>query len=210
MDFATLTTRTLTRAQDTGNHVFSEAEVKGYLNDAYMDVVAARPDWPFMETRRTQVTVTAGTGVVDLPTDVWSVGAAFNATDGFMLDPLDGRGEPRRHFPDDTSAGPPTLYRVLGSQIEVYPTPTTDTVLELDAFAPPAELSGDTDEPAFPRQHHRILVNGALAELYDDDGNHAAGDRHRARFEAGIHRLAMDLFAPRQEGYPQVIDNFYG
>lgn len=205
MNFLELANRTQARAQDSGAHVFTLAEVKGYVNDAYMDVVAARFDWPFMETRRSTVTVPAGAGFVALPADVWHVGAVFNATAGIPMDPIHSRTEPRDLFPHSTT-GAPTLYRLLGPNLEVYPSPGADTTIELDAFAPPAELSGDTDEPAFPRQHHRILVSGALSFLYEDDGNQQAAAGHRARFEQGIQRLAMDMFAPRHEGYPGIVD----
>lgn len=206
MDLVALRTRVETRAQDAGNRVFSEAEIDGYINDAYMDVVAARFDWPFMETRRTQVTVSAGATSVALPADVWHVAAVFNATDGVAMSPIDGRNQARHLYPDP-GAGAPILYRVLGANLEVYPAPTVATTIELDAFAPPAELTA-TAEPAFPRQHHRILVSGALSFLYEDDGNMEAAAGHRARFEQGIQRLAQDLFAPRQEGYPGITDTF--
>ena len=204
MNLAELRTRVETRAQDAGNRVFSGPEIDGYINDAYMDVAAARYDWPFMETRRTQVTVAAGATFTALPADVWHVAAVFNATDGAPMDPIDGRNQARRIFPEPGS-GAPTLYRVLGANLEVFPAPAVATTIELDAFAPPAELTG-TAEPAFPRQHHRILVSGALSFLYEDDGNGEAAAGHRARFEQGIRRLEMDLFAPRSEGYSLIVD----
>lgn len=163
MNLSTLISRAMVRFQDPDGHTFGEGEWRAYVNDAYADVLAARFDWPFMETRRTSVAAAAGASAVALPDDVWHVGAVFNATDGFALTPLHGRAEARRDFPSSDAAGAPTFYRIIGAQLELYPTPERATTLEIDAFAPPAELAAGTDEPAFPRQHHRILVDGALA-----------------------------------------------
>lgn len=206
MNLSTLISRAMVRFQDPDGHTFGEGEWRAYVNDAYADVLAARFDWPFMETRRTSVAAAAGASAVALPDDVWHVGAVFNATDGFALTPLHGRAEARRDFPSSDAAGAPTFYRIIGAQLELYPTPERATTLEIDAFAPPAELAAGTDEPAFPRQHHRILVDGALAYAHDDDGKPQAGQLHRGRFEQGIRRLEMDLYAPRHEGYVPLLD----
>lgn len=205
MDRDALVARAETRFRDTNNNVYSPAEWADYVNDAYLDVVAADPYWPFLESRDTSLSVTAGTNTVTLPADVWRVTAVYNATDSFPMHPLHGRSEYRTWYPDATQTGSPTFYRLRGNILEVFPTAAATTEIDVDTFDPPATL-GAADEPVFPSQYHRLLVSGALAYAYDDDGNLQQGALHRGRFEQGIERMRADLLSPRLETYPTVID----
>ena len=205
MDLATLVTRCETRFQDVDNHVFSSDEWKAYLDDAYSEVLAYHPRWPFLEARATNLVVSSGTNSVDLPAGVWRVAAVFNATNEFPMSQIDGRGEYRQHFPDDTP-GHPSVYQVRANKLEVFPYASADTTLHVDHFVHPAGLTADDDEPVFPRPYHRILVDGALAMAYSDDGNQESAGIAQQRFMAGIERLKDDLFDARTEFYPIVQD----
>lgn len=194
------------RFLDTGNRIVTAAEWAEYINDVYTEVAGTHPDWPFLESRNEALSVTAGTGTVTLPTDVWRVTAVYNATDDYALDQMHGRAEHFRRFPDPASnLGQPSVYRLRSNVLEVYPWPATTTTLHVDVVAPPAEL-GASSEPVFPEQYHRMLIDGALAMAYGDQGELERGQAYRGRFERQLQNMLVDLLGPRGESYPVVLD----
>lgn len=206
MDLTALTTRCESRFRDTTNAVISEAQWKDYLNDAYADVHAASDVWPYLEARATNEVTTSGQ--ITLPTNVFRVTAVFNVTDELAMVPLQTRGEYRRWFADQTETGTPLYYRLRSNELELYPTPAVATEVAIDYWVPPADLSAGGDVPAFPAQYHRMLVAGALAYAYEDDGNPQQAEVHRARFERLLSQMKHELLGPRTEGYAEIVDNW--
>lgn len=211
MNLNALRDRCESRFGDTTNRIITDTEWLDYLNDAYMEVVAAEPNWPFLETRTTNLVVTAGTGEVALPTDVWRVTAVYNATDGIPLAPIPGQAQFRSYFPSPSSnPGIPLWYRLRGSTLEVYPYASAATTLHVDHPAPPAALNAGGDEPAFPEHHHRLLVVGALAKAYEDYPDKDVPNApalYEARFQRGIEKMRVELLLPRHDGYPTIVDD---
>lgn len=198
--------RCAARFRDVAYDIVTAAQWASYLEDAYQDVVAASPYWPFLESRAT-VNVTT-TGTVALPSDSWKVTAVYNDTDKYPLAPIDGRVEYRHMFPDPAAAvGPPRYYRLRGANIDVFPTPLVTTALILDTRLPPAALTAST-EPIFPEQYHRALVSGALAYAYEDDGNPAQAGIHRGTFDKLLYAMIQDLLDTRTEHYPTILDTW--
>lgn len=206
MNRNTIVDRCEARFLDTANKIVTATEWADYVNEAYMDVVGAHPDWPFLEARSEVVSVPAGTGTATLPSDAFRVTAVYNATDDYVLEPLDGRSSHFRHFPDPAAnLGTPTVYRLRSNVLEVYPWPSVTTTLHVDHFAPPATL-GATDEPVFPEQYHRILVEGAIARAYEDQGEPDRAVSYQTRFNRMLRDMLVDLLGPRTESYPAILD----
>lgn len=207
MNVADLTTTCELRFRDTANAIVSEPLWLEYLNLSHVDVVTADPYWPFLESQTTSLVVSSGAGTVALPTDSLRVSAVYNATRDVALVPIDGRSEYRHWFPNaDENLGTPQFYRLRGSTLEVYPFADTATTLHVDYFVHPGALV--SGEPVFPEAYHRILVHGALAYAYEDDGQLQQADVHRAQFERLLQRMRMDLLSPRTESFPMIVDNF--
>lgn len=207
MNLEALIARCQTRFRDEDAAVLDTTEWTGYLNDAYMDVVAASPLWPFLEARDETLSVAAGSGTVTLPADGWRVSAVYNATDGVPLIQLDGRAEYRHWFPNPSqSLGTPSFYRQRSNTLEVYPWAQVATELDVDLYLPPAALTTG-QEPVFAEQYHRVLVAGALAYAYEDDGNLEQANVQRSRFNQLLGDMLTDLLGPRGESYPAIIDS---
>lgn len=209
MDRNALTARCATRFRDEDHAVYTESDWVDYVNDAYAEVIAARHDWPFLESRNESLSVTAGTGFVALPTDGWRVTAVYNATNDFPLEQLDGRADYRHWFPNpDQNLGVPELYRLRSNNLEVYPWPAATTTLHVDLYLPPALLVNSTDEPIFPEQYHRILVARALSEAHRDDGNLDMAGQYEQQYGILLGNMGDDLLSTRGERYPEVRDTF--
>ena len=206
MNLTALQAQCKSRFRDTSNAIYADADWTNYLNDAYRDVNAAQPYWPYMETR-TPLTVPAHTAGIALSTGVFHVTAVYDETDKYLLEPLQGRSEYRDEYPDPAAiTGPPVHYRLRGGYLEVYPRPTVDTVLQVDHFVAPAALSAGGDVPAFPEQFHPILVSGAMAYAYEDDGNAAQAAIHWARFNTRLQMMALTMLAPRTSRFEGIAD----
>lgn len=207
MDRDAIVDRCESRFRDTSNAIYSAAEWADYVRDAEADVYAASPWWPFHENQASN-TITSG-GTLTLPSDAFRVTAVYNDTNDFPLVPIDGRSDYRYYFPDPgTNLGTPTHYRLQANELEVYPRPASDVDITIDYMVAPAVMSSGTAEPAFPEAYHRMLVSGALAYAYEDDGNMEQATIHRARFESLLTRMMDDLLQSRTERYSGIIDDF--
>lgn len=198
------------RFGDTANAVITDAEWASYINDAYLDVCSAAVSWeppaPFLEARASN-TVTSG-GEITLPSDCWRVTAVFNDTDNFLLERLDGRSGYREFYPDPANnRGTPTSYRLRANVLELYPRPSSSTDVVVDYFVNPAEL-GASDEPVFAEQYHRILVAGALAFAYEDEGDERRAEVQRQRFANGLEAMRLDMTASRGATYTALVDDW--
>lgn len=203
---AQLRTTLSSRFRDASFQVYTSAEYDSYLNDAYADIIGRHPYWPFLE-QRSPLAVTAQAAGVALPTNASRVRSVYNVTDQIILTQYDGP-DYRLDYPNlETSFGPPLEYRLLGTTLEVLPRPTVATNLSVEFYAGPASLAaGDT--PIIPDPWQRLMVVGALALAYEDDGNLTQSSAHTARFEAGIQSMANDLLSSRTGRYPGIVDNW--
>src|SRR5207344_2974807 len=114
---------------------------------------------------------TALTRAVALPTDATRVLSVHDHTNYVKLEPLEGVAEHLRLWVTQTEDGVPVCYRIRNGNLLLYPLPTGVYTYYVEYLSRPADLSADGDLPAFPSQYHDILVEGALADAYLDDGN---------------------------------------
>lgn len=212
MQLSDLQARCRTRFRDPNQNIVTDAEWTSYLNDAYRAVIAASPFWPFLEVVScAALVVSAGTRGIALPTDVTRVTAVRNATDNIPMVPLSGTTEHIRIDPEQSTTGVPEFYRIYAGRIEVWPIPNSDTTLHVEYPAPPAMLSGASDEPVFPEQYHNLLVEGALYRAYVDDGNLEQASVHEAQYAGILGAMLFDLLGTaREDSYPTIVDNWYG
>jgi hypothetical protein len=207
MDVSAMQGRLRTRFRDPDQDVVDNTAWLDYLNDAYHDVIGASPWWPFTENQSAILSVTAAATGVDLPTDTWRVDGIYNVTDDYPLLPIDGNAAMWIAFSGPGTAaqtGNPTHYRIRANRILVYPNPTAATTLHVEYRTRPADLT--SGEPIFPEQYHGILLEGALARAYIDDGNRDQAAVHEAKFQELLGGMKDDLLASRGETYPQIHD----
>lgn len=197
------------RWRDTSNDVVLDADWVRYLDTALRHVNGSSPLWPWLETESdATVTVAAGTRSGSLPADVVQVNSVYNDTDDYPLKPYQGRSG---HFVAQTndSTDTPQFYRLRGSKLEVFPKPAIDTTLFVEVLTWPGSFASAATEPPFPETFHYILVEGAMALSYLDDGNSEWYTVHWAVFEAQIEQMKDALLNFRAESYPRVRDNFW-
>lgn len=208
MDVATLTARLKTRFRDPNENVITSAEWLSYLNDAYRDVQAYSNLWSWLEVDGTAaVTVPAATRSVALPADVTRVTAVHNTTDDVLMAQFDGRTAHFKFDPEQNVSGVPEFYRLYAGKIQVYPLPTQNTVLHIEYPAPVADLT--TGEPAFPEQYHTMLVEGALARAYLDDGASEQAAAHQSAFLMMLERMLSADLASRHDTHATIVDTWW-
>lgn len=206
---ALLRTRCKTRTRDTNNAIWSDAEWTSYINDAYDDAIGDSPWWPFLKAKNTAFSYTAQAASMPLPTaDVYRVNSVMNLTDRYPLAPLSGAASAVDAYPyADTAFGNPIHYRIYNQTLEVYPRPLVTITLQLEYMVTPVDLSGDSDVPIFPAQYHQgILVAGAMARAYEDDGNSAMAETHWKKYNETVEDMKTDLLSTQTENYPIIQD----
>lgn len=206
--FLALRTRCSVRFSDAAFALVTDATWKDHVNTAYRRVQSAEALWPWRELTSTTLTVVAATRSIALPIDAWRVLSVYNSTDTIKLWPFEGTVEQLRQW-DQTETGTPIQYRILNDLLQVYPIPTGSTVLTVEYLGRAADLSGDSDLPVFPSQYHDILVEGALADAYADDGNTSQYTLHDGRFKELLAEMRQDLLSDRQERSSEIVDNWF-
>jgi hypothetical protein len=63
--------------------------------------------------------------------------------------------------------------------------------------------------PVFPSQYHDLLIDGALAQAYLDDGNPGQGDKYQALFQAACTAMLNQLGQSRTETNSVIRDSFW-
>lgn len=207
--FADLKTRCATRFRDSSNEIVSATEWGEYLNEAYRDVQQSHPEWPWMDQQTTSLTISASTRSAALPADVFRTSVVYNSTDDLLMMPIDGgHRQAFKLYPEQTETGTPEQYVIEGTYLFIYPMATVTTTFEVHYYGPRADMTG-TDEPAFPEQYHRILIDGAMARAYEDDGNGGQAQVAWEHFAAGIDRMKTDLLNAHYDRYQQIIDDWW-
>lgn len=197
------------RFSDSSNVIYTEAEWLEYINDRYTEVWGTSPFWPFKRSHAT-VSITAGQRASSaLSNGVWRVESVLDATNDTRLTPLRSRSDLARIDPSEASTGPPQHYRLFGNVIEVWPTPETTTSLKVDVLLQATDLDA-SDSPAFPAQYHRMLVDGALASAYADDGNAQMAKFYEDRFVKKLEQMKGDLLDTQEEGSYVIQDDYWG
>jgi hypothetical protein len=205
MQFSVIRSYAATRFRDPSNAIVLDTDWKNYVNTAYGDVLMRMPWAPWNEGSASLV-IGASTRSVALPTDVDKVLAVWNSTDQFPMVPLEGRMQTYNEYPQQTEIGQPMHYRIFGESLLVYPLPQVSTTFVVEYVVMPADMVNDTDVPAFPTQWHDVLVSGAVALAYRDDGNIAMAQEYDKEAEDMIKALIQDSMQPRQDRYYEIVD----
>lgn len=202
----------LQRLRDTTTPpaVFPCDLVCNYVNAAYAKINGANPNWPWLETVTSALSITAGTNQVALPTGAWRVLSVFNCTDGYALREITGRNSFANQWPQgSTEPGQIISYRVFNNAILVYPYAGSTTSLRVEYELAPARLAAAADVPIIPTEFHDLLVEYTMHLAYTDDGNLEQAAAHLQVFNARLEELKNSVLGPRGESYAQINDSWY-
>lgn len=200
--------RAAERFKDPSNNVVTAAQWLSYCNEAYDQLNAYSPLWPWLETSEQTLSFTANVRSATLPTDVLAVNWAYDSTDDYRLIDQMGRGD---FFHQDhlrSEVGQPVTYRVRASTMELNPTPAVATTVVAECVLVPAALAGG-DTPVFPRAFHNVLIDGMLSAAYIDDGNPVQAKTYEERFQNRMKQMMNSILAARTEGNQPIRDTFW-
>lgn len=280
-----LATRCAVRFKDENNAVVSASAWLSYLNEAYNQVNAESPWWPWLETSEQTLSFTANNRVANLPTDVLTVNWAYNVTDDFRLIDQMGRGDFFHQDHIRSEIGQPVTYRLRGSTMELNAAPSQNTTVVAECNLMPTALAVETyvirdvagaaagnitvagittadtiisvvgikdsdqslhdytseftitatntinniagtattgyhlavtvrtfsgaNAPVWPSAYHDLLIDGALAAAYLDDGNPGQATAYAQRFEGKVSGMKNALLGPRTEANAPIRDTFW-
>lgn len=209
MDRDALVARCKVRFKDTGNAIYSDANWVDYINEAIRQVWRATPWWPFRAARSTSLSYAASTRAASLPTDATQILAVRDATNDTALVPIQGHDVEWIIDPSNEETGLATRYRVFGTTLEIYPLPQSAITVHVEYRQGVNLLDSGSEEPVFPETYHDVLVHGALALAYEDDGNLDKAALQRGRFDSDLAHMVTDLCSSDQGRHYQVVDDFW-
>lgn len=205
----TIIARLQARFGDTGNAVFDAAYYCNAVNEAYSQIVAASPFWPFLESTSAALSTTAGDNTISMPSDAWHILTLMNTTDQVRMTEITGRRTYEDMYPDPTITGTPIQYRLLNNVIYIYPIPTQTTNFSIDYPVRPARFTSGSDVPVFPDQYVDTIIEYALATCHADDGNMDQYNIHMAVYKSKLQEMLNDLIGtPKGDSYPQINDTW--
>lgn len=172
----------------------NDTMITTFLNLAYMDVVS-RHKWRFTEGSITTQTV-ANTPATPILSSYLFLGDLISLSSSVPTPKFIENKSQIEDLHRDLGAtvtvrGKPTIYTIVGSNINWFPVPDAVYQYRLYIWTAPAELSGGSDTPAFNAAFHQVLVEGALMHLASRDHNMQGVQDHRDRYETLIRSMAM-------------------
>lgn len=157
--------------------------VKEWLNEG-LRYIALQAD-----VRTAQAEATYETEVdeptLDLPDDFARLVSLRNTTD---RDPLT-RIDLRDYDDAPSSTGTPVGYVVIGSQINLYPTPDSAYDLSLRYWKMPAVMDESNGEVGLPEAYHHLLVRYCLIRAFQVENDYEAANYWRQEFNDELMRL---------------------
>jgi hypothetical protein len=175
-----LSERVWTHTRDDDHEFITSEDVRAWLNDAQTEL-ATRLDL----IRREVSASTDGTNLIALPDDNLTVLSLRLGTDDveFVDDDI------WNAWSDLGSSPSSTIARIFAGNLELYPTPDTDTDYTLRYAALPTELVEDTDESELPPQWHVHLTFYAISQAYAKEKDVFMADRWLARWEESLPQM---------------------
>lgn len=191
MNLADLRSRCKRRFRDVDSVIVRDADWDDHLNAAYLEFIAAA-DWPLLITS-SDLSFASGTDTASLPTGVSRVLNAHNLTEDERLLRVGNWETIIELYPDETEDGTPAHYRVVGSDLRVFPIPDKAQAVRVHFYEQPSRLSADADTPVLPERYHEALVLGAVAAAHLDDGNTDQEERFRSRYKQFVNRARTEM-----------------
>ena len=168
--------------RDTTKTFVLSTEVKKWLNDGNLDLVARTG-----RLRKAVTGTTSSTGTIDLPDDF------IRLTSLYVYDDAVGLSQPPTHAEDgqflwyqNSEQLPATIiYRIFNGTIETYPA-AISAAYSLEYVYAPAVMSTGSDVPELPFEMHVKIVYYARAQAKWKEGEETEGDRYWALYLDGI------------------------
>lgn len=192
---STLVTRVQARIRDTG---YSSTEIAQYINDTQNDIYNEYR-LPFMEASTTY-TLTIGnsditTGVGLPATYVQAIDVSIGAAPGGkVLTYVDYRELDRSTWNEDPTAtvnNIPQYWYFFANTIRVYPTPNAASLVTLQYYKKPTELSADADVPSIPSDFGEILVMGAAYRVLQVKDNYDQAAILQNKYDEILDKLVL-------------------
>lgn len=165
------------------------------INDTIWDI-ESREQWPWSIKSQNLTFDGSSPTPTNMPTDFKSVKWLTDTTSGNTIwwERLDTIRS--RYGANLDKLGEAQCFYFLGDTIRFYPIPAASTTRYLmDYYAQQPELTTTDVEASIylPKRHHRVIVFGAAAKLYQTEDDPEQASANKADFEQRILTMANDL-----------------
>lgn len=160
---------------------------KRYLNEALHRIYRTTRIGDADETEA--IALTAGTSTYELPARSIRVDSLRDPATSQILTPVSI--DDLDAYP--ASSGTPTMYALVGSDLQVYPTPTATGSLELRYRLNPSDMVEDDDEPILHPDYRHLLVSYARSKLFLFEDDPQMASVWGAQWTVDLAELRADL-----------------
>jgi hypothetical protein len=197
--------------QEHGFEDMSSARIVAAINDAYHDV-SSRIDWPWMRTVYTDYSVSGNTNLT-LSGSWKKIHKMICLTTKTII--------PYREYYElidengvinsaSITNGEPTNYYIWDDTIKFWPPPDAVRQYSVWATIDTTDLTSSsvTADIAIPAKHHRVLVLGALKNLYPLNDDLGAAQYFEQQFEKRIQWMIEEAFDKQGETEKFIVDSY--
>jgi hypothetical protein len=179
--------------RDTSKTFVLSTEVKEWLNEAYLDMVARTG-----LLRKQATGSTSATGTVTLPSDFINMTSFWVASDDPSIndEPEFVRDDIFLSHRNNNTTLDTTIFRIFNGVIQTYPALVSSSYVLEYVYKPPA-LSAGGDVPLIPEELHVKLIHYARAHAKWKEGEETEGDRYYSLYNQGLQPVPAD--AARRE-----------
>lgn len=206
-----------TAIQDHGFSDTTTTRLDEVINDTYMDVCAREP-WPFLEKETTQATV-SGTAQLTLPSDFNSLRSLACDALSLPMQPLREDDFRKRFAGQYTYQSLPQYYYFTGQAstgasgavpgLFLWPVPDAAYTMTISYLMSVTGLNLTTDVPVIPANHQRVLILGAIAQLYLLEDELMMSQAAERQYEKRLVNMRGDLWQ-LQVDRPERVYDLYG
>jgi hypothetical protein len=183
--------------QELNDHGFTDTSTPrkvALINDTIWDI-SERALWPFLA--KTVTHTFSGSSAVSSaePTDRRVTLSVQVVGSQRSLIPMRVDEFEKKYGSRITESGEPLVYYFVGTQLNVWPVPSSSVQLRERYIQVPPAVTDSTAESGIiiPKQHHRAITLGALYKLYDMEDDPELATRFEAHYEARIERMKQSL-----------------
>jgi hypothetical protein len=174
-----------------------EADKLDVINSVMWDIDSDSP-WPYLDTFESIDASTADvddTGLVTLSTPFTAIRYFSNSSDPTSRIRWVREDDLIEEGVDFTETGTPACFYFVGSNLYLYPIPTSGT-FRVGLVQTQEELddAGTEEDILLPARHHRLILLGCLVKLHSQEDDAENALMFKTQYDEKMVRMRQDLF----------------
>lgn len=188
------------RYNASGDPHFTSSELRNAIYQAELEMALEA----FVIEATTSTVSVAGTQTVAMPS--LAIAVRRLEYDGKALEVGSLEDDPKTST--TTVQGTPGKYVVYGSNIYLYPTPSSIKTVKIFHYSEPAEVTTSSSTMSVPTRYHTDIIDYVLSIMYAKDQNNGMATYHRNMWESNLLKIKRNRKKEKSAGGFRVVKDY--